>query len=144
MRDFIITLRNKIWYAAFIALLALISAGMLAYEFFAAPINEETLQIMAHLDLIIAYVFLGDFLIGFFFAPRKILHLKENWLDLLGSIPLSDSIFRAMRIFRFVRLVRLVRAANVGLNIQGSIAVLRKRYQRRKERKRLQTKQKVS
>jgi type II secretory pathway component PulF len=81
---------------------------------------------MYDLDLGIAYVFLVDFVLGVYFAKHKLHHLKENWLDLLGSIPLSDGVFRAMRILRFVRLVRILRAAHAGLDVQDSIEMIRK------------------
>lgn len=125
MGDFIISLRNKIWYAVLMGVLALISGGMLVYEFFTKNASQATLQVMYNLDLGIAYLFLLDFLLGVYFAKHKLLHLKKNWLDLLGSIPLSDTAFRALRTLRFVRLMRIFRAFNAGLSIEDSIETFR-------------------
>src|SRR3990167_5186872 len=125
-------LQNSIFYQTFIAILALLSGGMLLYEFFGKNIPAETVALMDKLDLTIAYIFLTDFSVGVLFAPHKLHHIKTNWLDLMGSIPLSDGLFRALRIARFVRLVRLLRVLNTGQNIEGSAKEF---YDRRKNGK---------
>lgn len=131
MGNFIVALRNELWYAALMAVLAFISGGMLVYDFFAKNASGAIIKAMYDLDLGIAYIFLTDFVLGLYFAKHRLRHLKENWFDLLGSIPLSDGLFRAMRILRFVRLVRLLRAANAGLDIQQGIEMIRENRKRK-------------
>jgi len=113
-------LQDSIFYQSFIGILALLSAGMLLYEFFGKNISAETLTLMSNLDLTIAYIFLTDFSVGVLFASHKLHHIKTNWFDLVGSVPLSDGLFRALRIARFVRLVRLLRVINTGQNVESS------------------------
>ncbi|MEX2145361.1 MAG: ion transporter [Candidatus Spechtbacterales bacterium] len=123
-------LQGSILYQLLMALLALLSGGMLLYEFFGNNVSEETISLMDKLDLSIAYVFLTDFCVSVLFAGKKLLYIKQNWLDLISSIPLSDGLFRVLRIARFIRLVRLLRVANTGLNIEDSIKDI---YKNRKD-----------
>ncbi|MEX0877704.1 MAG: ion transporter [Candidatus Spechtbacterales bacterium] len=127
IKYFVIELREKLWYIIIIAALALISGGMLAYEFFGDNVTEETLRRMNALDLIIAYIFLADFSAGVYFAPKKWRHIKQNLLDFFGSIPFSNGFFQALRILRFARLTRLLRAGNIVQNIEGGIVELYKK-----------------
>lgn len=112
-------IQDRLWYAALMGLLAFVSAGMLAYEVFSDTVTAEQVSFMTTLDLGIAYMFLTDYLAGFIVAPQKLHHFKHTWLDLLSSIPLSEGLFRAMRVLRFARLMRLVRAASIGMNLRG-------------------------
>jgi type II secretory pathway component PulF len=122
LKTSILYIRNKLWYIIAIAIMAFLSGGMLLYEFYAPNPSKNIIEVFQHLDLTIAYIFLIDFLAGMYAAPEKnLVYLRKNWLDLLGSIPVHDSFFRAMRIFRFTRLVRITRAANIGINIRDSV-----------------------
>ena len=114
-------LRDRLWYIIAIAVMAFVSAVMLLYEFYAPNADVILIEVFQDLDLAIAYIFLIDFSAGLYVAPKKIRHIRNNWLDLIGSIPFSDGFFRALRILRFTRLVRFLKAINTGLNIKGSI-----------------------
>lgn len=127
VKNFIIELREKLWYIIVIAILAFISGGMLAYEFFGDNVPEKKLRLMNALDLVIAYIFLTDFSVGVYFAPKKWKHIKKNLLDLFGSIPFSNGLFQAMRILRFARLTRVLRAGNTLQNIEDGIVELYKK-----------------
>ena len=114
-------LRDRLWYIIATAVMAFVSAVMLLYEFYAPNADVILIEVFQDLDLAIAYIFLIDFSAGLYVAPKKIRHTRNNWLDLIGSIPFSDGFFRALRILRFTRLVRFLKAINTGLNIKGSI-----------------------
>ena len=98
-------LRDRLWYIIAIAVMAFVSAVMLLYEFYAPNADVILIEVFQDLDLAIAYIFLIDFSAGLYVAPKKIRHIRNNWLDLIGSIPFSDGFFRALRILRFSRLV---------------------------------------
>lgn len=124
MRNYIGSIQNKLWYQASFAVLAFLSAGMFLYEIFDKHLAREVIQNMDIFDFMIAWVFLVDFLLGVLLAPKKLRHIKTNWLDLVSAIPFSEGVFRAMRILRFTRLMRLIRAGNSSLNVQGGIVRL--------------------
>ncbi|MDX1608264.1 MAG: ion transporter [Candidatus Spechtbacterales bacterium] len=121
IKRFITILQHNLWYGAFIALLALLTGAMEAYSFFGENIPRARLEFMYTLDLVIAYFFLADYLAGLYAAPVKKEYIRRGWLDLLGSIPLSRDLFRALRILRFARLVRLFRLASMGINFRGGV-----------------------
>jgi hypothetical protein len=122
LKKFILYIRNQLWYIITIAVLAFFAGGMLLYEFYAPSVSKDLLYTFQILDLVIAYIFLTDFLAGMYAAPEKnLVYLRRNWLDLLGSIPLHDTLFQTLRILRFTRLVRFLRAANTGINIRDSV-----------------------
>jgi voltage-gated potassium channel len=52
-------------------------------------------------------IFVFDFFLRFFLAPKKVEYLKRNWLTAL-SLPLPA--LRLFQIFRFLRILRLARA----------------------------------
>lgn len=119
--------QNNFWYSLGITILALLSGGMLAYEFFGENISAHRISLMHKADFIIACIFLTDFSVGFYFAPKKLYHLKHNWLDLVSSVPYPQSLFQALRLARLGRIARLFRVANAGLNIKGGATKIRHR-----------------
>lgn len=121
--------QNRLWYIITMALLAIISAVMLIYEFY-GNVSESTKILLQDLDLAIAYIFLTDFVLAMVLSRRGLKYIKENWMDFLGSIPLSDNLFRAMRILRFTRLVRVMRSINTGLNVRDGINKISKKRKR--------------
>lgn len=60
------------------------------------------------IDLGISAVFLLDFGVRLVRSPRRGAFFKQNWLDLLGAMPMVEPL-STFRIVRFVRLVRLWR-----------------------------------
>jgi hypothetical protein len=104
-------LQDNVWYALFIAILAVLSIVMLSYEFFpgADPALIERLQ---RFDIIIAFIFLTDFFTGLFFnnAVTKKRYWRENWLNLVSSIPITADAVRVLRIVRLFRAFRVIRA----------------------------------
>ncbi|MBM3687884.1 MAG: potassium channel family protein [Actinobacteria bacterium] len=91
-----------------IVLLALLSVALLVFELSAALPPEQVVQIQ-QLDTAIAVVFLADFVTGLWLAKRRWEHLRRAWPDLLASVPLSDGVFRSLRMLRLLRLIRVIR-----------------------------------
>jgi voltage-gated potassium channel Kch len=66
--------------------------------------------VLTVMDLILSFIFLGDFTYRLFTAPtrRGYFFGQLGWLDLLSSLPLPQ--VKIFRLFRVVRVVRLLRA----------------------------------
>lgn len=73
--------------------------------------------VMEMLSLAIWVVFIIDFLLKLFLAPRKALFLKRNWLTIISLVIPA---LRVVRVFRFVRLLRSLR----GLRLVKIVASL--------------------
>lgn len=91
------------------AILAVLSVVLLAYEYIFSP-NQATTKKIAQFDLIVALIFLTDFLVRLTYADNKVVFLKTNWFLLLASIPIVDSWAEILRGLRVLALVRLIRA----------------------------------
>lgn len=59
-------------------------------------------------DNIVCAIFIGEFLLRLYMAPRRLEFVRRNWLDLLGAVPMVDAL-RSARLVRFVRLLRITR-----------------------------------
>ena len=72
-------------------------------------------------------LFIVQFLLEFFIAPKKLLYLRRNWLTAIALlVPALRvlSVFRALRVLRALRGVRLVRvigSANRGMRALGRV-----------------------
>lgn len=91
-----------------IILAALLSVGLLIFELSADLLVEE-IALIHTIDLIISVMFLADFLVGMYLAESKKKYFKQNWPDLIASIPISEDLFRSLRVLRIMRLVRVIR-----------------------------------
>jgi hypothetical protein len=116
IRDFVQKTQNGTVYQATLAVLALASTALLGYEFFGNPTAGEV-TIIWNFDSTTAYLFLADFFIGIVFAQKKMLYLKQNWINLASSMPMNNATFRILRVLRIVRAVRVIRAANALVNV---------------------------
>lgn len=83
---------------------------------------------------VIWVIFVIDFAVKFFLAPKKGLYLKKNWLTLIALALPALRVFRIARALRFLRIVRtgrglrllkVVTSLNRGMNAFGRI--MRKR-----------------
>ena len=59
-------------------------------------------------DIITCIILLFDFFQGFYRAEDKNQYLKENWIELIASIPF-DIIFSSFMVLRYLRILRLFR-----------------------------------
>lgn len=109
---------HSVWYAILIALLAFIGAGLLLFELFYPGLMPEDIELIQTLDLVIAWIFLTDFAVGFALSGRtwkeRYRYFTHNWINLVSSIPITSEATRALRILRILRAVRIIRA---GANI---------------------------
>ncbi len=91
-----------------IILLALVSVFLLVFEL-STELLPEQIDWIHRLDLVIAFVFLADFFVGIYLADDRSKYFKQNWPDLLASIPVTEGIFRSLRMLRILRLIRVIR-----------------------------------
>jgi voltage-gated potassium channel len=68
--------------------------------------------VLQNISLAIWGVFIIDFLLKFFLAPRKLRFLKTNWLTAVSLVIPALRVFRLFRILRVLRGVRLVRVVS--------------------------------
>lgn len=76
--------------------------------------------LLANLVIVIWVIFIIDFALRFFLAPRKLAYLAKNWLTALAlAVP-------ALRVFRIARVLYLARAARAarGLNLVRVLATM--------------------
>ncbi len=105
-------LQENVWYALVIAFLAILSIALLAYEF--SPWADPTITpYTKRIDIIIAWIFLSDFFLGLILNRHltKRAYFKQNWLNLVSSIPVAEEAVRLLRILRIYRAYRVIRAA---------------------------------
>ena len=89
--------------------LALVSVGLLVWDYFWNPTDVQHTQII-RLDVVIALLFLADYLYLLHKADHKKEYVLRNWHLLLASIPIVDSWAEALKALRLLELVRLLRA----------------------------------
>lgn len=102
-----------------LALLAVLSLGLLIVEFTRETTDEWTRRVIT-VQTIIWAIFLATFLIELSLAPSKGRYLRKNWLVAVSvAIP-------ALRVFRVAQAVRVLRGARAlrGLNAARSLTVL--------------------
>lgn len=95
----------------FMALLAVLSVFFVFYEYI-VPTNETAHFYIMRFDIIVALIFLTDFIVALVSAKDKAHYLKHNWYLLVASIPIIDGWAELLRGLRLLELVRLVRAGS--------------------------------
>lgn len=88
--------------------------ALAAQTFF--PLGSQTLAILDTVDLVVAIIFLLDFLHCLITAERRWYYFSRwGWIDLLSSLPTIDLLRwgRAARIFRILRVLRGLRASRL-------------------------------
>lgn len=108
MRAGVIKISDSVVVNLVMVMLAILSVSLLVYEL-SADLPKETVRFIHITDLTIALIFLSDFFIGLAAHKNRLLYFKNNWIDLLSSIPVTDGLYRSFRIFRLLRLVRVIR-----------------------------------
>jgi voltage-gated potassium channel len=107
-RNILVRLKENILVDIVAVLLALLSVGLLIFEL-SSDLYADQIALIHTIDLLIALSFLLDFSIGMILAKSRKTYFKQNWPDLLASIPISEGLFRTLRALRLLRLVRVVR-----------------------------------
>jgi Ion transport protein len=111
LRRFVTSVQTGFWYTLLVIALALVSLGFLVYEWIPGA-HEDIVVLGDEIDLYVAYVFLLDFLLGLGFNTsyqNTRQYWRENWLNLLSSIPVSSELTQALRVLRALRAVRVLR-----------------------------------
>jgi voltage-gated potassium channel len=70
---------------------------------------------------------MGEFLVGFLLSHKKKDFLKHHWYDLLGSIPITATVYRPLRALRLLRVARIIRMRHIG-NLSEFVAEHTSRY----------------
>lgn len=104
-------LRHKLFLLKeiFLALLAILSMCLVIFEFIVQP-DVQTLINLNHVDIMIASIFLTDFVVSLLLTSDRQKYMRHNWYFIFASIPITDSIAEMLRGIRILRLVRLIRA----------------------------------
>lgn len=105
---------HSVPYAIGIAVLALIGGGLLVFELFVPGLTQEEVLLIHQADLLIAWIFLTDFTVGFLLSGKtwreRFRYMTHNWINLASSIPITSEATRALRILRLLRAFRIIRA----------------------------------
>ena len=109
IRIFILSVQSSISYNCIMIALAFVSIGLLLFDVFIPNIPSFVVEATQKYDITIAYVFLADFLLGFLLAFDKVAFLKNDWTNLLASIPISGAAYQSLRALRFERGIRALR-----------------------------------
>ncbi len=106
------SMQGNLWYALTFFLMAVVSVGMLGYQYWPNA-NQVWVARADAVDLYIAWIFLVDFFAGFFFNPTysQARSWRTNALDLISSLPISSNLAQALRILRVVRALRVIGTA---------------------------------
>ncbi len=100
--------QKSIWNEIILALLGVLSVGLLIYEF-SSNLSNTTRAWFYGIDKVIACIFLFDFFTGLHAAQNKAKYWKSNWYLLLASIPFSEGVFQSLRALRILRLITIFR-----------------------------------
>ena len=111
-------LRHGNAYNLFILVLTIIS--LLIMFAMLLPLHDATIELLLFYDNMICVIFLIDFFMNLFSAPRKSDYFirERGWLDLIGSFPSlgislrQTGILRLARLSRFARIRRLLHGKN--------------------------------
>jgi len=106
---------KRVPYQLFMLSLCVYVLGALAIESL-VRLEPQTKLIFDYADWLVCAVFLTDFLVSLWLAPRKWQYLLTwGWIDFASSIPMVDALRwgRAARILRIFRVFRGIRSAKV-------------------------------
>ncbi len=96
----------------FLTTLAVISIWLFYLEL-ADDLSPQQTQTIIYADVIIAAIFLMDFIYSYWTAPDKAHFAAERWWELPASIPLGLESLRVFRSFQFIRFVRIFQFARL-------------------------------
>lgn len=92
-----------------LATIAMLSICLILYEILREP-NAQTLIRFNHIDIVIACIFLIDFIVSLLVTGDRKKYLRHNWYFIFAAIPITDSVAELLRGIRLLRLIRLIRA----------------------------------
>jgi voltage-gated potassium channel len=103
-------LANTIVDDILMVVLALFSVALLIVET-NTPLTGKQSNTIVVTDLVIAGIFLVEWIIRFIDADDRKLFVKKYWWELLASIPIPSNFAQALRALRVLRVLRIIRLA---------------------------------
>lgn len=97
----------SVWQLVMVVLSVYVLGAIVAETFL--QLSEGTIEILDYADMVICFIFIGDWTTRFILADSKMAFLKWGWIDLISSIP-SLPMFRWGRAVRVIRILRILRA----------------------------------
>lgn len=128
-KQFFENLSESLWADLLSICLSIISVALLVIEL-SYELLDENLKFLRQLDIAIASLFLCEFTLSLWASAQPKKHFRKHFLDLLASIPVSDTLFRALRLLRLFRLIHTLRliAQKEHLNSNNPLLVSFLRY----------------
>lgn len=102
----------RIFNDSLLITLALVSVGLLVLEL-TSNLSSETLATIRMIDLGVALVFGLEFLIRLSESKTKKSFMKQNWWQILASIPVTSTGTQALRGLMLIRVARVARITSV-------------------------------
>ena len=90
-----------------LSLLVILDVVLISYSLI-VDVSPELYHKILIFDITVCIILLFDFFRGFFKAEDKKEYVKENWVELIASIPF-DVIFSPFMYLRYLRLIRIIR-----------------------------------
>jgi voltage-gated potassium channel len=106
------------WLEPFMVALGLVWLGLLVWE-----LARGLTPALESLGRIIWVIFIADFLLELWLAPRKLEYFRHNWLTALSLVVPALRVFRFMRMLRAargLRLFRVISSLNRGMKALGA------------------------
>ena len=88
-----------------IILLVVLSVVLLVLEW-SFDLDKSWLYTLYFVDFIVAFIFLIEFSLSTYASDNKVKYMKDNWMDLVASIPIPT--YGELRILRFLKILRLI------------------------------------
>lgn len=72
------------------------------------PVSSSLKYKAFNFDLIICVVLWGEFIYSYLHSDNRKRYLRDNWLSVLGMLPLDFVFLRALRLLKLVQLIKLL------------------------------------
>jgi voltage-gated potassium channel len=107
-------------YNIFILVLTVLSLAVMVVMLL--PLSDQTMKLLSIYDNLICVIFLIDFFLNLFGAPKKSDYFikDKGWLDLLGSIPSLGLLTNVGKYAGLLRLARLSRLTRISRLLRGN------------------------
>ncbi len=105
---------GRVLWDMWMVVLGLASLGIIGWvEYYHISWPHPTFRKLANIDLAIVLFCLAEWVIRLTRAPVKKAFVRQNWIDLIGLIPMYVETFALLRAARLIRVVRVARALRI-------------------------------
>lgn len=118
-KEFFQKIVDSAYFEVSIAILIVISLGLIFTEFF-LPAGPQLNRVIFASD-ILTWIFVVELTLRYFIAPSKKVFFKNYWIDILSVLPVLR-VFRSFRLLRLIRILRLSRAFIILLRRSGWVS----------------------